>query len=94
MESQKSYEEIIYVHEDNRITSEIMSQYEYTRVLALRVKQIEKGSKVYVKDDKANYEKLAKLEIKQKKCPLSIIRHLTPYIAEKWHVNEMIIPKI
>lgn len=84
------------VDRDKRVTSEVMTPFEYTNVIATRAKQMENGSPIFVDYDpnNDNYEILAKKEIKEKMCPISIIRNLNDTYLERWDVNEMIIPKI
>jgi DNA-directed RNA polymerase I, II, and III subunit RPABC2 len=78
---------------DRRITSEIMTLSEYTRVISERAKQIENGSMIFVDlKGESNPIKLAEIEILQKKCPIKIIRYITPHIKEIYSVNEMIVP--
>jgi DNA-directed RNA polymerase I, II, and III subunit RPABC2 len=89
--------EIVYVHPDNRITSEIMSKFELCEVRSHRAKQLESGLPAFT--DIGNLTDplaIANKEILDKKCPLDIVRvileHNNMKIAEKWHVNEMGIP--
>jgi|SRR6476646_2266023 len=78
---------------DKRITSEIMTLAEYTRVLSERSKQIENGSDIFIDyGDEDNIQKIAIMEIQQKKCPLEITRRINKNIIEVWQVNDMIIP--
>ncbi len=89
--------EIVYVHPDNRITSEVMSKFELCEVRSHRAKQIESGLLPFVEvGELTDPLEIANKEIKNKKCPLDIIRvileHNNMKIAERWHVNEMAIP--
>lgn len=88
---------ITYVHPDNRKTSDIMSIFEYTELVSISASRIQKGGNPYIdlESTQINIEdpiEIAKEEIRQKKCPLKIIRHLTPHLAEVWHANELAIP--
>jgi len=87
-------DEIIFIHPSNRITSEVMTKFEYTEVLSIRSKQIEKGGTCFTDSEGISDPlELARKEIIDKKCPLDIIRPLVGQkIYEKWHVNEMVIP--
>ena len=89
--------EIIYVHPNNRITSEVMSKFELCEVRSHRAKQIESGLLPFTDiGDLTDPLAIANKEICDKKCPLDIIRvileHNNVKIAEKWHVNELAIP--
>jgi len=85
---------IVQLHNENRITSEVMTMFEYTYVISTRAKQIESGSMIFVDTGNiTDYVAIAKMEIEQRKCPLDIVRKLSDTIIEKWHVNEMVVPK-
>jgi len=87
------HKEDVVVPIEDRITSEIMTHAEYTRVISERAKQIENGSNIFITlKNEHDPIKIAEKEIKQKRCPLKIIRYLTKNIKEEWSVNEMIIP--
>jgi DNA-directed RNA polymerase I, II, and III subunit RPABC2 len=85
---------VTYLHPDNRITSNVMTKFDYTEITGIRARQIEKNGVCYT--DVSNITDpldKAKKEIKDKKCPLSIIRTIVPdMLYEKWHVNEMSLP--
>lgn len=86
----ESHKEINIVPMKNRITSEIMSLYEYTEVVSHRAKQIENGGIVFVDiKNETDPIKIAELEIKNKKCPLSILRMYNSNYGEIWAVNEL-----
>jgi len=85
--------EIVYVLPEDRITSEVMTKFEYCEVISIRAKQIENGASSFTNiGDLTDPIEIAKKEIADKKCPLDIIRMKTDKIAERWHVNEMAIP--
>jgi DNA-directed RNA polymerase I, II, and III subunit RPABC2 len=78
---------------DRRITSEIMTLAEYTRVISERAKQIENGSMIFVDlEGLSNPIKIAEMEILQKKSPIKVIRYITSHIKEIYSVNEMVVP--
>ena len=87
---------IIVVKPENRITSDHMTLYEYTSVVGTRATHIAHGSSIYT-----SYENLsdpcdiAKKEIDENRCPLSIVRKLgNSNKIEIWEVNELIKPHI
>ncbi len=85
--------EIVYRRPEDRATSEVMTKFELCEVMSVRAKQLEKKNKVFTDvGDLTNPLDIAKKEILDKKCPLSIVRMLTDKIGEKWQVNEMAIP--
>ena len=88
--------EIVYVHPENRITSEVMSKFELCEVRSHRAKQIESGLLAFVDvGELTDPLAIANKEIREKRCPLDIVRVISNHgkiIAEKWHVNEMAIP--
>ena len=76
-----------------RITSEIMTEAEHTRVISERVKQIENGSPIFIDPgNETDPIRLAEKEIREKMSPIKIERYLSKTIKEIWDVNEMAIP--
>jgi len=85
--------EIVFRNPKDRITSEVMTRFELCEVMSIRAKQLETGRKIFTDVGHITDPlEIAKKEILDKKCPLSIVRMLTDKVAEKWHVNEMAIP--
>ncbi len=83
----------IVVPNDKRITSEIMTMAEYTRVISERAKQIYDGSPIFTSvDNEFNPIRIAEKEVHEKKCPLKISRYITRNIKEEFAVNEMVPP--
>lgn len=85
---------IIVVKSENRITSDHMTTYEYTSVVGTRATHISKGAPIYVEvGNLYDPRDIAKKEIDECKCPLSITRKLgNTNKIEIWAVNEMIKP--
>lgn len=92
VENNRERIQYILVPAEDRITSDMMTKAEYTRVIAERAKQIENGAMVVISHNEHDPSRIAIEEIKLKKCPLSIVRHYNNY-KEIWEVNEMIAPK-
>lgn len=87
--------EYIYIHPELRKTSEVMTKYEYTNVISIRADHIQKNDKCFTNTENISDPiEMAKKEIEDKKCPLSILRNITDNIYEIWQVNEMVIPNI
>lgn len=85
--------EIKIVAPEKRITSEYMTIYEYSMVVGTRASHIAEGSILYT-DPEGLYDPrdIAKKEIAENKCPLSITRQVSADMMEIWEVNEMIKP--
>lgn len=84
----QSYE----IPKNERITDPQLTHYEKVRVLGIRTKQIEMGSKVMAKLDKninMSANDLAKCELKYKTSPLKIKRSLPDNSYEIWKISEM-----
>jgi DNA-directed RNA polymerase I, II, and III subunit RPABC2 len=84
----------LYVHPDDRITSEVMTDFEYNHIVGIRAQQLANELKSFTEiGDLSDPIEIAKLEIANKRCPLSIRRVRTSLpdrdIAELWDVNEM-----
>ncbi len=85
--------EIVYRRPEDRLTTETMTKFELCEVISIRAKQLEQGRVVFTDvGDLTDPIAIAKKEIIDKKCPLSIVRMITDKIAEKWQVNELGIP--
>lgn len=86
---------ITIVAPDRRITSEYMTIYEYSMVVGTRATHISEGSILYT-DPQGLYDPrdIAKKEINENKCPLSLTRKVSPSQIELWEVNEMIKPQM
>ena len=83
-------QEITYLTADNRKTSEVMTQFEYTEIIGQRAKQIENGGPCFTDvTGMGNPIKMAEKELRDRKCPLDIIRRLSSNVAERWSANEM-----
>jgi hypothetical protein len=86
---------LIIMDPTNRITKEYMTKFEYTEVISQRAKQIENGGESFTDvTDISDPLEIAKKEIFDKKCPLSVRRHLTFDICEQWDINELSIPDL
>jgi len=78
---------------EDRITSNIMTIYEFSYILAIRARHIDDGGPVYVNvEGLTTTRAMAMREIIQKKSPLSILRKLSKNRAEIWNVNDLTIP--
>lgn len=87
----------VYVRPKDRITSEVMTKFEYAEAISIRAKQLEDGDEPYTNvGDLQDPVDMAKKEIADKKCTLSVVRNRTfegdTTIAELWQINEMAIP--
>ena len=86
----------IIVKPENRITSNIITLFEYTSVIGTRATHIANGATIYVDiGNLTDARDIAKKEIDENKCPLSVVRKLgTSDKVEIWEVNELIKPNI
>lgn len=88
-----SIKDITIVAPEDRITSDIMTVAEYCEVVGNRAKHIENSKNFIVftnVEGETDPIKMAKKEIKDKRCPLSIIRMYGDRIGEVWEVNELV----
>jgi DNA-directed RNA polymerases I, II, and III subunit RPABC2 len=87
--------EVRIVPASKRITSEYMTIFEYAMVVGTRATHISEGSVLYTDPDGLyDPRDIAKKEISENKCPLSITRKVSPSMVEIWEVNEMIKPQM
>lgn len=77
------------VPDEDRITRNILTKYEKTKLLGTRVNHLNKGAKPMIKTDLADFEEIAELELQQKKLPLKIKRNLPRGLFEIWKLSEL-----
>lgn len=88
-------ETTVYRLPEDAVTSEVMTRFEYAEVISIRAKQIENGGPIFTNiGNLTDPIDIAKQEIADKKCPLTIIRMIAHNIEEKWNVNDMAIPQL
>lgn len=81
---------VVYLHPDNRKTSEVITPFEYAEITSVRAAQIEKGGTCWTDTgDITDPILMAEKELRDRKCPLMVVRMLTDRIGEKWDVNQM-----
>jgi DNA-directed RNA polymerase I, II, and III subunit RPABC2 len=86
------HKEITIVPKERRKTSEVITLFEFTDIISNRAEQISKNSPIFTPiGSESDPIKMAEMEIKMKRCPLSIRRMLSNNTAEIWEVNEMIV---
>lgn len=66
----------VIVKPEDRRTSSLLSEYEYTQIICMRAEQILKHNNPFVDTDETDPVKIAKLEIEQKRCPIRILREV------------------
>ncbi len=79
--------------DSKHITRPFMTNYEKTKVIGLRARQIEEGAKPYIKVPEGMTEShlIAQEELKQKKIPFIIKRRLPDGSFEYWRIVDLII---
>ena len=87
------YRCIKVVPPEMRITSDIMTMFEFSEVIGVRTLQIEKGSPVFTDVEELNspYDMAIK-ELFDRKSPLKIIRKISKFKQEEFTANEMGFP--
>lgn len=80
-----------YIEDPLHKTIPFLTKYEKTRVLGQRAKQIESGSKPFVKVDKNIIDAyvIAQMELKEKKIPFIIRRPLPNGASEYWKLSDL-----
>jgi len=97
----KNNKEIIIVSDDERITPNILSKYEMTRIISIRATQISEHNNPMIDvSDLTDPIKMAKRELMERKCPLTLRRVIgdrknvkngeMETFMEIWHPNEMV----
>ena len=78
--------------DDNHKTYPILSKFELTKIIGLRVTQLNKGAEPYVKLQTKNIldnSLVADKELREKKLPFIIMRPLPNGRCEYWNVNDL-----
>ena len=72
-------------------TYPILSKYEKTRVIGLRVSQLNKGAQPFVTLNKVILDNvlIAEKELREKKIPFIIMRPIPNGISEYWNINDL-----
>lgn len=82
------------VHNNNKLTSNYLFRYEYSKIIGIRAEQISQGSKVFIDTQGLSDPiEMAKKELFSNKCPLSVKRCIGNNQFEIWSVNELIKKK-
>jgi DNA-directed RNA polymerase subunit K/omega len=91
----EDYRDIITQYNpSNNITKNILSKYEKTKIIGMRMEQLARSASPYVKIDqneKFDPFKIANQELKERKLPFMIARKLPSGICEYWRLEDMII---
>jgi DNA-directed RNA polymerase subunit K/omega len=84
----------LIIPDQYRLTSDMATQFELTKIIANRAKQIEEGGPIFIDSgNESDPRKIAFAEIIQKKSPCIIIRRDNEeYMKEIWKINEMTLP--
>lgn len=86
--------EITVVKPENRITSDYMTLYEHSKIIGTRAQHIANGAPIYTDITGLNNPlDIAKKELEERKCPLSIVRRISKDKIEIWSANELHINK-
>jgi DNA-directed RNA polymerase I, II, and III subunit RPABC2 len=86
--------EITVVKPENRITSDYMTLYEHSKIIGTRAQHIANGAPIYTDiSGLSDPLDIAKKELDERKCPLSIVRRISKDKIEIWSANELHINK-
>lgn len=88
--SQTQYNIQTVVPSNERITSNLLQQTEFSRVIGLRIQQLEAGDPPRIPNTKGmNLSEIAIQELLSKKISFVICRHVNINEVEKWSTSEM-----
>ena len=79
------------INDDNHKTYPLLSKYEKTKIIGLRVSQLNKGAKPYIKTENLFLDKhiIADKELTQKKLPFIIQRPIPNGTFEYWNIKDL-----
>lgn len=87
------YRVVKVIPADMRVTSNVMTMWEYSDVIGIRQTEIENGAPVYTDvTGVVDPRDMAIKELFDRKCPLKIKRALNPFLEEQWSCREMAFP--
>lgn len=78
--------------DENHKTYPLLSKYEKTRIIGVRVAQLNKGAKVYTtlkRDDIIDNTLIAEKELQDKKLPFIIMRPIPNNNSEYWKIEDL-----
>lgn len=91
----EDYRDIISHYNPNEnITKNILSKYEKTKIIGMRMEQLARSSAPYIKIDNTepfDPHKIATQELIERKLPFMIARKLPNGKCEYWRLDDMII---
>lgn len=95
LDSNEISEQLIMIPTEKRVMSDKMSLAEFTEIIGIRAKDIEKDGQLFIDPgNETRAEQLAENELRAKKCPLMIIRRYPDgKHAERWDANELVLPQ-
>ena len=84
-------DEFNMINDPNHITVPILTKYEKTKILGLRTKQINNGSKPFISinEEIIDGEIIANLELQAKKIPFIIKRPISTNKFEYWKLEDL-----
>lgn len=96
-------EERIVVPRDERVMPDMLTKYEYQRIIGIRAQEIEKGFSSFLTESELSGEtdaiKIAIMEYRSNKLDYSIVRirstldvdRCNQYLVEIWNLDELMI---
>ena len=83
--------EIKITPNNERVTSDFMTLFEFTEVVGIRTTRISQGAPIYIPPGHLTPKQIAIQELFKKKSPLEIRRQVGDRV-EIWKCNDLIIP--
>lgn len=81
---------------ENKFSKNLMTKFEKTSVIGIRMEQLAFGSSSTLSDDELskcnNIREIAELELQTKKIPFLISRQLPNKETEQWDIKDLIVP--
>jgi DNA-directed RNA polymerase subunit K/omega len=91
----EDYKDIIANYDPRKnVTKNILSKYERTKIIGLRMEQLARSAEPYVKlDEDVSFDpqKIAEQELYEKKLPFMLARKLPNGKQEYWRLDDLII---
>lgn len=91
----EDYTDIMHGYDPSKyITRNVMTKYEKTKIIGMRLEQLARGAHTLVNTEKSNCKSLRDVvmcELAEKKLPFIIVRNLPNGKKEHWKVSDLVV---
>lgn len=74
----------------NNMTRNVLTRFEVTKIIGMRLEQLARGAQPYVNTQGLNLRAIALKELEERKIPYMIVRSLPNNKKEYWRLTDMV----